>query len=1011
MTQPTVSVIIPAFNAAETLRTALGSVQGQSFRQWEAVVVDDGSKDCTAEVVTSLALADGRIRYHKSPSNRGASAARNTGLAKAQGEYVMFLDADDWIGKDHISCLVHKLRHNPLAGGAYTGYTFVTEDGQSYRIRPKLSEPLSRYLAHSCLFAIHACLVKRHLVQEARGFDESLVFGEDWDLWQRLTRQNIEFLSLDTCSAFYQARKGSLTRACGRIIQDGLTVIRRGHAPDESVRGAQSYQEPGAPVVSLNSAIFYFLIAAAGFLVGAGADVPQGCDGLPKIDAQEFPEDITISTLLEGLTQGGGCSRAELAARWTELWPALSRALRTVFSGSVVGLNLDAIRLKVERQLVNELGPESAPITVGRARVLRTRLEDAGTPVEIPDGVEVIRAYVSLNNRPLDIMELPVVAGALPQAAVAAAALRKHRSLFDPQTRRIIRNNPRLMRQLVGRRTWYFLWDLLHAPRSRWRHRVGAYLSTRINSYLANRFGLVRVQTRPQEKPTFEDLVSSVPESDPEQKTWEKVFATPDPWSYGSEYEQRKYEHTLELLPDTPVASALELACAEGHFTVQLAPRVGHLVAADISDRALSRARQRCAGLHNITFRQLNLRRDPFGRFDLIICSEVLYYLNDRHELRRLAARLAESLNPCGHLLMAHANLVVDDQGATGFDWMHGYGARFIGETFTATSGLRMVRELRTPLYRVQLFRREANLHSRSSVPVEVLSRETVSPSDPEAYGQICWGGCAVTPARACCTNVTRELPILMYHRIACHGPEGLARYRVSPEKFERQLAYLKRHGYASIGLEEWVYALSARDGRLPGRRVCLTFDDGYRDFREHAWPLLKHYGFSATVFLPTGLVGGYAEWDRRFGEPAELMSWNDVRALAKEGVTFGSHGAGHHRLDQLSVPKMLAEASLSRERIAAEVGGPVSVIAYPYGAHNDLVRHAMEGCGFGCAVTTDPGLSRLGDDHFGLPRQEILGTDQMDDFISKLGSPQRATIDRRIRYYLDSRRRRNLWA
>ena len=145
--------------------------------------------------------------------------------------------------------------------------------------------------------------------------------------------------------------------------------------------------------------------------------------------------------------------------------------------------------------------------------------------------------------------------------------------------------------------------------------------------------------------------------------------------------------------------------------------------------------------------------------------------------------------------------------------------------------------------------------------------------------------------------------------------------------------------------------------------------------------------------------------------EDGRNVTENDVRALAKEGVTFGSHGAGHHRLDQLSVPKMLAEASLSRERIAAEVGGPVSVIAYPYGAHNDLVRHAMEGCGFGCAVTTDPGLSRLGDDHFGLPRQEILGTDQMDDFISKLGSPQRATIDRRIRYYLDSRRRRNLWA
>jgi hypothetical protein len=107
----------------------------------------------------------------------------------------------------------------------------------------------------------------------------------------------------------------------------------------------------------------------------------------------------------------------------------------------------------------------------------------------------------------------------------------------------------------------------------------------------------------------------------------------------------------------------------------------------------------------------------------------------------------------------------------------------------------------------------------------------------------------------------------------------------------------------------------------------------------------------------------------------------------------------------------MLAEVRLSREKIAAEVGGAANVIAYPYGAHSERVRSAMESCGFGCAVSTDSGLSRLGDDHFGLPRQEITGTDGMEDFIAKLGPPQPATIDRRIRYYLDRRRRRNLWA
>ena len=96
------------------------------------------------------------------------------------------------------------------------------------------------------------------------------------------------------------------------------------------------------------------------------------------------------------------------------------------------------------------------------------------------------------------------------------------------------------------------------------------------------------------------------PESDGravwDRARWESLFAAPDPWGYSSDYEQTKYEHTLELLPEGPIGRALELACAEGHFTVQLAPRVGTLVAADIAAKALERAAERCAG-HGSTCR------------------------------------------------------------------------------------------------------------------------------------------------------------------------------------------------------------------------------------------------------------------------------------------------------------------------------------------------------------------------------------------------------------------------
>ena len=143
---------------------------------------------------------------------------------------------------------------------------------------------------------------------------------------------------------------------------------------------------------------------------------------------------------------------------------------------------------------------------------------------------------------------------------------------------------------------------------------------------------------------------------------WESLFTVPDPWAYSSPYEQRKYEQTLELLPEGPLNRVLELACAEGHFTVQLAPRVGGLLAADIAAPAIERARDRCRTFDHVSFQQLDMRRDPIpGRFELIVCSEVLYYIGNRFALARFARKVAAALEPGGHLLTTHAHAVVDD--------------------------------------------------------------------------------------------------------------------------------------------------------------------------------------------------------------------------------------------------------------------------------------------------------------------------------------------------------------
>ena len=552
----------------------------------------------------------------------------------------------------------------------------------------------------------------------------------------------------------------------------------------------------------------------------------------------------------------------------------------------------------------------------------------------------------------------------------------------------------RVVRLAADRRGRRFLWHMLHTPRGTWRRRFAAFLVNHHEAILGRA------------------LAANSPQSEGrgvwDRARWESLFAAPDPWGYSSAYEQTKYEHTLELLPEGPIGRALELACAEGHFTVRLAPRVGTLVAADIAAKALERAADRCAGQDNVSFRQLDMRRDalPAG-FDLIVCSEVLYYIGDGADLRRFARRLCAALAPAGHLLVTHANAVVDDPAETGFDWQVGFAAKHIGETLARVPHLEFVREFRTPVYRVQLFRRRASPGPRTALAREVSERTTGDMGG--LHATIHWGGCAVTRLEAANAWATRALPILMYHRIATDGPAALAPYRVAPDHFERQLAYLRRHGYRSITLAQWRSALQERDGLIDDRVVLLTFDDAYRDFLSDAWPRLRSYGFSASMFVPTDHVGGRADWDRDFGEPASLMGWGELRMLAGQGLEIGAHTCSHPYLTRLPPARVMAEGRIAKARLEAEFGRTIDLLAYPYGDQCVMVRRAMAACGYVAALTTQPGLSRLGDNPMAMPRQLIAGDDDLDAFIAKLGRPSRATLDRRLRYRYVRWARRNL--
>lgn len=128
-----------------------------------------------------------------------------------------------------------------------------------------------------------------------------------------------------------------------------------------------------------------------------------------------------------------------------------------------------------------------------------------------------------------------------------------------------------------------------------------------------------------------------------------------DPWAFRtSVYEKAKYAATLAALPKQGYASALEIGCSIGELTVLLAQRAGHLTAVDTSMVALHAAKKRCTGCHNVSFVQAHVPRGSWaGHYDLIVLSEVLYYL-DPVDLARLAEQLLSACSPGTDIIMVH---------------------------------------------------------------------------------------------------------------------------------------------------------------------------------------------------------------------------------------------------------------------------------------------------------------------------------------------------------------------
>ncbi len=203
-----------------------------------------------------------------------------------------------------------------------------------------------------------------------------------------------------------------------------------------------------------------------------------------------------------------------------------------------------------------------------------------------------------------------------------------------------------------------------------------------------------------------------------------------------------------------------------------------------------------------------------------------------------------------------------------------------------------------------------------------------------------------------------------MYHSITDAGDDPY-RLTVSPVRFARQLHWLGDRGLRGVSVRELLDATAA--GRAKGL-VGLTFDDGYADFLDSALPLLRRHGFTATVYVLPGRLGGENAWDTD-GPRKRLLTEDEILRIAGAGMEIGSHGLTHVSLTEADDTVLAAETRRSRELLEEMTGTPVDGFCYPYGQVDPRAIHAVRKAGYRYACAIDPGPHTSS---YALPRVHI---------------------------------------
>lgn len=215
------------------------------------------------------------------------------------------------------------------------------------------------------------------------------------------------------------------------------------------------------------------------------------------------------------------------------------------------------------------------------------------------------------------------------------------------------------------------------------------------------------------------------------------------------------------------------------------------------------------------------------------------------------------------------------------------------------------------------------------------------------------------------------KVMVLNYHKI----DDTFISLAVRPEDFEYQMKYLHDNGYHTISPDELYESLSG-SRELPDNPVLITFDDGYLDNYTNAYPILKKYGFKATIFVVTSFLGK----DKRY------MTWDQARKMDANGISIESHTVDHKPMTDLTDDQLRMELVESKKKAEEELGHSVDYMAYPTGTYNLHIAELVKEAGYKAAFTIKYGNVDKASNIYALERVPIFHTENTNkDFLERI--------------------------